>query len=85
MKIRILIWTVLLVFCSSPAGKAVAATRVRVEKLHTNFNFEDQLVRGKYIYPDEGITTVEDDKLLDDLLDGRKDFKDRVKEASERR
>ena len=65
---------------------AAGATQVAQKKSHlsTDVNFEDQLVNGKYAYPDEAIATVEDDKLLNDLLSVRKNFKDRLKQASAR-
>jgi hypothetical protein len=63
---------------------AQASTSSTSAKSHlsTDVNFEDQLVNGKYAYPDEAIATVEDEKLLDDLLAVRKNFKDRLKESS---
>lgn len=53
-------------------------------KLGTNFNFEDMMVKGKYQYPDEAITSVEDEKALNDLLGVRKHFKDRLQQTSTR-
>jgi hypothetical protein len=54
-------------------------------KLGTNFDFDDLIVRGKYQYADEALATVENEKDLDDLLGVRKHFKDRMKQASNRR
>ena len=56
------------------------STTAQKKHLDTNFDFEDQLVQGKYQYPDEAVTTVEDEKLLKDLLEVRKDFKDRMQQ-----
>jgi hypothetical protein len=53
-------------------------------KLGTKFNFEDMMVKGKYQYPDEAITSVEDEKGLNDLLGVRKHFKDRLQQSATR-
>jgi len=53
-------------------------------RLGTNFNFEDMMVKGKYQYPDEAITSVEDEKALNDLLGVRKHFKDRLQQSATR-
>jgi hypothetical protein len=83
--LRILLATLVL------ANFAVASTSVSKKlkpktksTLSTNVNFEDQLVNGKYAYPDEALATVEDEKLLNDLLAVRKNFKDRLKQTSMR-
>jgi hypothetical protein len=65
---------------TAPTKKA----KVKKSGLSTNVNFEDQLVNGKYAYPDEALATVEDEKLLNDLLAVRKNFKDRLKQTSMR-
>ncbi len=54
-------------------------------KYGTEFNFNDLLVRGEYAQPAEASATVEDEKILDDLLQVRKDFKDRLKQSSTKR
>ncbi|MBX9766027.1 MAG: hypothetical protein K2X47_02040, partial [Bdellovibrionales bacterium] len=56
------------------AAKKVEKTR----RLSTNVNFEDLLVSGKYQYPSEATTTVENEKDLDDLIGARKHFRDRL-------
>lgn len=80
MKIITFAVTLIMGFVSMSA----AGAQTKKSHLSTNVNFEDQLVNGKYAYPDEAIATVEDDKLLNDLLSVRKDFKDRLKQASAR-
>ena len=65
---------------TSAAATAAAAGR----HLNTSFDFEDMLVQGKYQYPDEAVATVENEKLLKDLLEVRKDFKDRMKQEASR-
>ena len=52
--------------------------------LKTEVSFEDLLVKGKYHFSDEAVTTVEDDKILDALLPVRKHFKDRIKRSARR-
>ena len=59
--------------------------KVRFSKLNTNHNFEDKLIDGKYQYPDEANAKVDDEKLLDDLIGVRKNFRDRMKESAQRR
>ncbi len=63
------------------AGKDEATPKRR---LGTKFNFEDMMVKGKYQYPDEAITSVEDEKALNDLLGVRKHFKDRLQQTATR-
>lgn len=58
---------------AKPAGKKT-----------TEMNFEDLLIQGKYHFSDEAVATVEQDKVLDGLLDIRKDFKDRIKQSTAR-
>lgn len=55
------------------------------KKLSTNVNFEDLLVDGKYQYPNEATTTVENEKNLDDLIGARKHFRDRLGRSMNRR
>ena len=71
---------------SSPAfAKKSKVTAPPVKrKLGTNFDFGDMMVRGKYQYPDEALTSVEDEKSLDDLLGVRKHFKDRLSQTATR-
>ena len=57
---------------------AEASEKVKTTKLGTDFSFDDQLVGGRYHYPDEAVATVEDEKVLNDLLSARKNFKDRL-------
>lgn len=45
-------------------------------------DFEDLLVQGKYHFSDEAVTTVEQDKILDSLLQVRKDFQDRIRQSA---
>lgn len=61
----------------SAAPKSVAAKK----KLSTSVDFNDRTVGGKYLYSTEAITTVENDKSLEDLIGVRKNFKDRLERA----
>jgi hypothetical protein len=54
-------------------------------QLGTNFSFDAASVHGKYQMAGQGVATVEDEKVLDDLLGLRRSFKDReLQEASRR-
>jgi hypothetical protein len=61
-----------------------AGTQAEAIKSETQHNFEDLLVQGKYHFSDESVTTVEEDKVLDSLIGVRSDFKDRIKQSSDR-
>lgn len=47
-------------------------------------SFDEILVQGKHHFSDEAVVTVEQDKVLDALLEVRKDFKDRIKQSAKR-
>ena len=55
-----------------------------VSKKSTDMSFDELLVQGKYHFTDEAVTTVEQDKVLDGLLEVRKDFKDRIQQSTTR-
>ena len=74
----------LVFFCSIGLQAKPAGTPYAARKLGTKFDFEDMMVKGKYQYPDEGITAVEDEKALNDLLGVRRHFKDKLENASAR-
>lgn len=61
--------------------KEVAGTRA---KLGTSFKFDGTALRGKYQSSLNTKATVENDKLLDDLLRGRTQFEDRLREDESR-
>lgn len=54
-------------------------------QLGTSFSFDAASVRGKYQMAGQGIALVEDEKVLDDLLGVRKQFRDREQQESSRR
>lgn len=67
----------------SAAVKTSAKMKNRPEsrlgaKLGTDFQFDEMSVRGRYQSAYEGVARVEDEKLLEDLLDYRRDYKDRL-------
>lgn len=66
------------------ALSAHGETKDTKRKLGTKFNFEDMMVNGKYQYPLEAITSVEDEKGLNDLLGVRRHFKDRLQQSATR-
>lgn len=54
-------------------------------KKKKNLNFDDVVVEGKYHAPIDPITAgEEDDSILDILLKGKKDFKDRIRRSTDR-
>lgn len=53
-------------------------------QLGTSFSFDAASVRGKYQMAGQGIASVEDEKVLDDLLGLRRSFKDREAQESAR-
>jgi len=55
------------------------------DNLSTDINFDGRLVKGKYQSSSESITTVENEKNLDDLIGVRKNFKDRNEKAEDLR
>lgn len=53
-------------------------------QLGTSFKFDGTALRGKYQSSLSTAATVENDKLLDDLLRGRTQFEDRQREDAKR-
>lgn len=53
-------------------------------KLGTSFKFDATTLRGKHLTAFGTNATVENDKYLDDLLTGRKNFKDRIQDDQNR-
>ena len=91
LKQSVFIMTVLTILGAMPTAPVFAAKHAKsskaakkTKKYSTNVNFDDHLVKGQLQAADEAVTTVEDEKLLSDLLEVRKDFKDRIKASGER-
>lgn len=53
-------------------------------QLGTSFRFDGTTLRGKYRTSLGTSATVENDKYLEDLLGGRRSFKDRIQEDQQR-
>lgn len=53
-------------------------------QIGTSFSFDAASVRGKYQMAGQGLALVEDEKVIDDLLGLRKQFKDREQQESSR-
>ena len=64
---------------AAPAGGGKKKQRSSKE-----VSFDEILVQGKHHFSDEAVVTVEQDKVLDALLEIRKDFKDRIKKSAKR-
>lgn len=62
-------------------AKPAAAKRTQ---LGTSFKFDGSALRGKYQSSMNTAATVENDKLLEDLLKGRTQFEDRQEKEQER-
>jgi hypothetical protein len=89
-KTLILALVLLLVQTSLPQSgfaatkKKPAAAKNADAKLGTSFKFDGSSLRGKYQSSLSTTATVENDKFMDDLLAGRKEFNDRLQRDQER-
>jgi hypothetical protein len=61
-----------------------AQAAAKKQKLETDVNFSDLTVSGKYQLADEANARVENDKTLKDLLQPRRNFKDRLSQTAGR-
>ena len=70
---------------TASVAKTVHKTRPLKKKgqLQTDVRFEENVLQGQYQVPTEAMATVENEKILGDLLGVRKHFKDRLKQAAE--
>lgn len=82
MKKQISLALVLLVCNVSFAG--TKQTVPKKAQLGTSFKFDGSALRGKYQSSMNTAATVENDKLLEDLLKGRTQFEDRQEKEQER-
>jgi len=69
---------------AAPTEAQPAPSDATQVKKSTDMSFDELLVQGKYHFTDEAVTTVESDKVLDGLLEVRKDFKDRIEQSATR-
>jgi len=53
-------------------------------QMGTSFRFDGSSLHGKYQSSPSTVATVENDKVLEDLLGARKNFKDRITADKER-
>jgi len=67
-----------------PSAPVAGTENKSASTKQTNMTFDELLVQGKYHFTDEAVATVEQDKVLDGLLEIRKDFKDRIKQSAAR-
>ncbi|MCB9027074.1 MAG: hypothetical protein H6625_12190 [Bdellovibrionaceae bacterium] len=70
---KILILTIVLIFCF---GNTSFAKKKSTKK--TSFEFSEADVQGRYNSSGEGLSIVEDEKSISDIIDLRKNFKDRI-------
>ena len=91
MKIKIIMALVLLkaLTVSSMALAAEAPKKVKMKlpsqaKLGTSFKFDGSALRGRYQSSLNTAVTVENDKMLEDLLKGRTQFEDRKQDENAR-
>lgn len=83
MKNVLILVTFLFQFNLWAAPKA-DAEKSKANKQNKEVSFDELLVQGKHHFSDEAVVTVEQDKVLDALLEIRKDFKDRIKMSAKR-
>ena len=89
MRALLLILSLGLVFASLQTEAAtrrkhkVVRKKAVVGDLQTDVKFDDSVLHGRYQAPDDALAKVENEKLLRDLVGVRKNFKDRLKQASE--
>lgn len=84
---KVLMLALVLLFSQSGLAakkKAPAKNADPNMKLGTSFKFDGSSLRGKYQTSLSTTATVENDKFMDDLLAGRKEFNDRQQREQER-
>ena len=94
MKIKIIMALVLLkaltvssLALAATSAKAPTKKNVKLPaqaKLGTSFKFDGTALRGKYQSSLNTAATVENDKMLEDLLKGRTQFEDRKQDETVR-
>ena len=80
---KILLILSLFAFSFSAIGAPKTKKRKKARQAK-EVSFDEILVQGKHHFSDEAVVTVEQDKVLDALLEVRKDFKDRIKKSAKR-
>jgi hypothetical protein len=67
---------------SKSSSKKIKSSNRMGAKLGTQFDFDAMSVHGRYQTGFEGLSTVENEKALNDLLDYRTELKDRIKQSA---
>jgi len=62
-------------------GLPARKTHAMGAKLGTNFNMNDVSVHGRYDNALGGVSTIENEKIANDLLDYRTEYKDRLQRS----
>lgn len=83
MRISLICLTLSLLVPTAYAAPDKTKPKKRVRQAQ-EVSFDEILVQGKHHFSDEAVVTVEQDKVLDALLEVRKDFKDRIKQSAKR-
>lgn len=79
--------TLVTIFCltavAAPKAKKSKSKKLKpsYSQLGTDFEFSGTRVMGKYQQAGEGHSVVENEKLLEPLVQPRKEFKDRMKSS----
>jgi hypothetical protein len=81
LKILALAFALLFIATVFVAKVEAAPKKPAQKKLSTSVDFDDRTVKGKYMFSTEAITTVENEKTLDDLIGVRKNFSDRIERS----
>ncbi len=79
MRNIILVITAVVVSASAGAATKNKASKAPKKKLTQEANFTGATVNGKYQIAGGAVSAVENEKTLNDIIGGRKDFKDRLK------
>ncbi len=79
MRNIILVLTAVVVSVSAGAATKSTTAKAPKKKLTQEANFTGATVNGKYQIAGGAVSAVENEKTLNDIVGGRKDFKDRLK------
>ena len=79
--IRSLMIVILLLPVMSSAAQSKGKATKKPSGLGTDIRFTGSDVGGKYQVPGEALATVENEKALMDLIEPRREFKDRLRKS----
>ena len=74
-----------LIMSSTVTAKSQKPSPARQSSTKTEFHFDGSTIHGRYQSGEEALARVENEKIMNDLLGIRKDFKDRLKVQAEQR